>query len=174
MFRNNYKEFKFTCHCAECLHVLKNILPLAYDISNTPQIYIAGESYAGVYVPFIASQMLDAKDSNYFNVEGTMIYDPSINSDLVLTNLVAVPFVNYWKDLFALNDTFMADINARDVSCGYKAYRDKNLVYPPKGKLPTPPGSASLSQNCDLYDEIQTAALEVNPVRKLQNPNLYL
>jgi carboxypeptidase D len=38
-------------------------------------IYLAGESYAGLYIPYIADAMFDAKDKTYFNVQGTMIYE---------------------------------------------------------------------------------------------------
>jgi carboxypeptidase D len=39
------------------------------------KIYIAGESYAGYYVPYIADAMFNAGDKNYFDVKGTMIYE---------------------------------------------------------------------------------------------------
>jgi carboxypeptidase D len=39
------------------------------------KIYIAGESYAGLYVPYIADAMFNATDKNYFDVRGTMIYE---------------------------------------------------------------------------------------------------
>jgi carboxypeptidase D len=45
------------------------------------KVYITGESYAGQYIPYIASGMLDAKDTRYFNVKGVQINDPSINYD---------------------------------------------------------------------------------------------
>lgn len=48
------------------------------------KIYITGESYAGQYIPYIASGMLDTKDEKYFNVKGVQINDPSINTDDVL------------------------------------------------------------------------------------------
>lgn len=34
-----------------------------------------------MYVPYIASGMLDQKDKTYFNVQGIQINDPSINFD---------------------------------------------------------------------------------------------
>ena len=40
-----------------------------------------GESYAGQYIPYIASAMLDANDTEYYNVKGVQINDPSINHD---------------------------------------------------------------------------------------------
>jgi carboxypeptidase D len=38
------------------------------------KIYIAGESYAGLYVPYIADAMFTAANKDYYNVKGTMIY----------------------------------------------------------------------------------------------------
>lgn len=46
---------------------------------------VTGESYAGMYVPYIASGMLDEKDTTYFNVKGIQINDPSINEDPTMT-----------------------------------------------------------------------------------------
>lgn len=34
------------------------------------KIYITGSSYSGMYCPYIASAMLDANDSQFFNVTG--------------------------------------------------------------------------------------------------------
>jgi carboxypeptidase D len=39
------------------------------------KIYIAGESYAGYFVPYIADAMFTAADKNYYDVRGTMIYE---------------------------------------------------------------------------------------------------
>ena len=41
------------------------------------KIWITGESYAGMYVPYIADAMYKKKDTRNFNVKGIMIYDPS-------------------------------------------------------------------------------------------------
>lgn len=48
------------------------------------KVYITGESYAGQYIPYIASAMLDEEDTYYFNVRGIQINDPSINEESVM------------------------------------------------------------------------------------------
>lgn len=48
------------------------------------KVYITGESYAGMYIPYIAHAMLDKEDEEYFGVKGIEIIDPSINEDEVL------------------------------------------------------------------------------------------
>lgn len=48
------------------------------------KVYVAGESYAGQYIPYIVNDMLNRKDKKYFNVKGVQIIDPSINEDDVI------------------------------------------------------------------------------------------
>lgn len=48
------------------------------------KVYIAGESYAGLYVPYIADAMFAKEDKKHFNIQNTLIYDPSINEDAIL------------------------------------------------------------------------------------------
>jgi len=58
---------------ASFLSWFKNFLD-TFDLKNK-KIYIAGESYAGQYVPYIADAMLNAKDKAYFDLRGSMIYE---------------------------------------------------------------------------------------------------
>lgn len=39
------------------------------------KIYITGESYAGMYVPYIADAMFNTNDTDYYDIRGTMIYE---------------------------------------------------------------------------------------------------
>lgn len=51
-----------------------------FDLADK-KVYITGVSYAGQYVPYIASAMLDTED---INLQGSMIYDPAISDDVPL------------------------------------------------------------------------------------------
>ncbi|MCJ1400830.1 hypothetical protein MMC11_004038 [Xylographa trunciseda] len=123
------------------------------------KIYISGESYAGYYVPYIADAMFNAEDKEYFNVESIMIYDPSTSTDVVQEEVPAVAFVDFWAPVFSLNASFTEHIHQVDARCGYTAYLNEYLVYPPTGILPTPPNK----ENCDVWSDILNAALEINP-----------
>lgn len=57
------------------------------------KVYIAGESYAGQFVPYIGSAMLDRNDTTYYNLEGIMVYDPSIAYDDLQSEITTLPFV---------------------------------------------------------------------------------
>ncbi len=91
-----------------------------------------------MYCPYIASAMLDANDTTYFNMSGMIIYDPSIAAGGLQSDITAMPFVDYHRNLFPFNDSYVAQLHATDVSCGYAAFREKYLSYPPPGHLPSP------------------------------------
>lgn len=126
-------------------------------------VYVTGESYAGYYVPYIAGAMLDKKDKEYFNVKGTMIYDPVIGNEELQTDVVAVPYVDKWAGLFSLNESFTAEIHKSYESCGHKDYVEKYLAYPPPaGSFPDPANSTT-GTGCDLWTQIANAVFLTNP-----------
>lgn len=150
------------------------------------KVYIAGESYAGMYVPYIASAMLDANDTTYYDVDGIIIYDPSIAYDSLQSEFTVFPFVEYWngrymstrglvwekvltrfsfQGFFAFNDTFMSQMRTLDEECGYAAFRAKYLVYPPTESLPAPAELPSIkNETCvGIYNDVFEAVSLTNP-----------
>lgn len=56
-------------------------------------IYVTGESYAGRYVPYIGAAMLDQNDTEYYNLKGSLLYDPCIGDwDFTQQEAPVVPF----------------------------------------------------------------------------------
>ncbi|KAK3365859.1 putative serine-TYPE carboxypeptidase F precursor [Lasiosphaeria ovina] len=132
------------------------------------KVYIAGESYAGLYCPYIASAMVDAKDTTYYKISGMVIYDPVITWDEVQEPIPTLQFTEYWGGLFPFNDTFRAQLKAADSKCGYSAWVDKYLVYPPKGHIPMPlPGTGKDGKTTDecwnIYWGVWDAITWINP-----------
>ena len=66
---------------AQFLGFFKNFVD-TFGLQNR-KVYIAGESYAGYYVPYIADAMLNSNDTTYYDVESIMIYDPSTSTEAV-------------------------------------------------------------------------------------------
>lgn len=123
--------------------------------------YLTGESYAGQYIPYIAEAMLEAKDTEFFNVKGIQINDPSIGDSDVLVEAPAVGVLNYYSNIFTLNETFMTAINERANTCGYTKFMEEALKFPPPNPFPTVPSSEV--DGCDVYDDILSAAIRINP-----------
>ncbi|KAI9775698.1 MAG: hypothetical protein M1835_005728 [Candelina submexicana] len=131
-----------------------------FDLQNR-KVFITGESYAGMYVPYIADAMFNANDTKYYNLQATMIYDPIASTQSVHDQVPLVAFVDYWSGLLNLNASFSADIHKRADSCGYTSFLAEYLVFPPKGPLPEPPDPTALG--CDIFDSVIDAASLVNP-----------
>ena len=131
-------------------------------------VYVTGSSYGGMYAPFISSAMLDQNDATYFNVWGMAVWDGLYSKIPLVEDIPVAAFVDKWKTALPFNDTFMAEIQAIDEQCGYTAYLDEFLVFPPAGPQPAIlPGEDTLTglakPECALYIAVFLAAKELNP-----------
>ncbi|KAI0134045.1 putative serine-TYPE carboxypeptidase F precursor [Xylariales sp. AK1849] len=125
------------------------------------KVYIAGESYAGMFCPYIGSAMLDAEDETYYNVSGMLIYDPVIGDDIVQTSTTVVPFVDYHTNLLPFNDSFSAYLHDQYDSCGFANFSNTYLQYPPPGPQPS---TADVSDECaNLWYDVYNEAFSLNP-----------
>lgn len=122
---------------------------------------------AGYYVPYIADAMLNKNDTTYFNLEATMIYDPSTSYDAIQEQIPAVQFVDYWYGLMPFNDTFRAYIHNMSDACGYTDYLSTYLTFPPPGpfpvKLPGTDDDNETLDSCDVFDTIYNEVFYINP-----------
>jgi len=107
--------------------------------------------------------MFNKKDKTYYNISSIQINDPSLSYNAIQQQIPAVPFVDFWGPLLDLNSTYLAEIHRTAQDCGYTQYLEQYLVFPPKGKLPTPPNADGSNASCDLWDSIYAAAVEINP-----------
>jgi len=126
-------------------------------------VYIAGESYAGYYVPYIADAMFEADDKEYYNISSILIYDPSLSYDVIQEQIPVTPFVDFWGPLLDLNASFVEHLHEAADACGYTSFLEEYLVFPPKGPLPTPPNVDGTNATCDLFDEVFNAISIINP-----------
>ncbi|KAL1641109.1 hypothetical protein SLS58_006383 [Diplodia intermedia] len=130
------------------------------------EVYITGESYAGFYVPYVANEFLNRNDTDYYNLAGIAINDPIIGDEVLQQEVIVPQYVDFWSNVFFLNDSFTKDLQARSDACNYTSYLEKYLTFPPPQEpfplLPDPYSDEAVA-SCDLWDYVYAAALEVNP-----------
>ncbi|WPG98619.1 Hypothetical protein R9X50_00141200 [Acrodontium crateriforme] len=125
-------------------------------------LYLTGESYAGTYIPYIAQSFIDAKNSD-IKLKGISINDPSIGEGLVAQYVPIQPYVEYWSQLFYLNDTFRSHLKKAADKCGYTAYINKYLQFPPpKGPFPVPNPDEN-DDDCDIFSLAANGISDANP-----------
>ncbi len=83
----------------------------------------------------------------------------------ILGRILATTSTNFcthqYSNIFGLNETFMTDINARAEKCGYFAFMENALTFPPLGPLPTAPNSSE--PGCAVWEDIIDATVYINP-----------
>ncbi|KAF2403100.1 carboxypeptidase S3, penicillopeptidase S3, CPD-S3 [Trichodelitschia bisporula] len=131
----------------------------AFSISNF-KIYVTGESYAGRYVPYIASAILDKKDPVNFNLSGAIVYDPCIGQfDYVQQQVPAYPFIKANSNFFKFSTSTMNRLANLHQSCGYQRFLDTYLTFPAKGLQPP----VRTQSGCNIFNTAYSAAQSANP-----------
>ena len=78
--------------------------------------------------------------------------------------VVMLPFIEYWSNLFYLNDTFMEAFRENDRQCNYTSYYEEYYVFPPKeGPIPVLPDPYNEENGCYQFDYALEAVMEINP-----------
>ncbi|KIM92983.1 hypothetical protein OIDMADRAFT_46481 [Oidiodendron maius Zn] len=130
------------------------------------KVYITGESYSGYYIPYIGNGFIEANNTDYYNLKGVAINDPIIGDDIIQFEGVAMQYLEHWSNVFGLNASTMAAIEATNKQCGYEAYLEKYFRFPPPGG-PFPGMFGDKDQNftaaCDVQSQIIEAATDLNP-----------
>lgn len=92
-----------------------------------------------------------------------MVYDPCIAYDYLQGAVSVVPFVQNHVDLFPLDN--LDDLATLDDTCGFSAFREEYLAFPPPGLMPNInelPGR--LKPSCiELYDSVYESIQTKNP-----------
>ncbi|KAI6762596.1 hypothetical protein HG530_008576 [Fusarium avenaceum] len=146
--------------------------------------YITGESYAGQYIPYIADAFITANDDDYYKLGGVAINDPIIGDGTLQQQAVIFPYIEYWQNLFNLNQTYLNALRWTHQHCGYEKYLEKYATFPPpKGHFPVLPDpyadtDPKSNYTCDIFDYAYAAALDQNPCFNIYHitdtcPHLY-
>ncbi|KIJ33176.1 hypothetical protein M422DRAFT_183566 [Sphaerobolus stellatus SS14] len=147
---------------AQLVGFLQQFLEVFSELKGK-NFYVTGESYAGMYVPYIANFIYENPGMVDLNLQGIWISDPSISFDVVLEEIPALNFVNKYQNVFSFNSSFMKTLQATSDNCGYTNYMQNFVTYPPKGLLPLPGNTTRIKNSCDIWDMIFEAALLINP-----------
>lgn len=98
------------------------------------KVYIAAESYAAVYSSYIMDLLY--RTGNKYNLQGGMMISGLFSNRVAQLDLVAYDFAVTWANTLRLTPDDIAAVRKASDLCQYTGYTQKNLVYPPVGRLP--------------------------------------
>ncbi|KAF7535348.1 hypothetical protein G7054_g5477 [Neopestalotiopsis clavispora] len=133
-------------------------------------VYLSGQSYAGRYLSYIGTAMLDANDTTYYNLQGSMFIDTLIADHQIQQDFDVVQFVDNQNEFLRLNDTFLDQIRYASDACGIDEYRSTHLVYPGNANASTDLPSVEtyeydgVERACeDITADVLVALTSINP-----------
>lgn len=92
------------------------------------------------------------------------MYDPCIGAiDTVQQEYTAYPHVEKYRNIWGLNDTYMETLKGLHEQCGFKAFIDQYLTFPPSGVQPQLSWNYTANATCDIFDMAYYAAVDLNP-----------
>ncbi|KAK7053792.1 alpha/beta-hydrolase [Favolaschia claudopus] len=121
------------------------------------KLYVSGESVDIANFIYENPTLLD------LSLQGIWIADPVLGWDVVQSEIPVVDFVRKYQNVFAFNNSFMAELDAIAAKCNYAGYYEKFATFPPAGPLPLPGKSTSADRGCDIWETVFEAALVKNP-----------
>ncbi|KZT30601.1 alpha/beta-hydrolase [Neolentinus lepideus HHB14362 ss-1] len=132
----------------------------------TKKLYITGESYAGFYIPYIATRILDAsaaeKAALPLALQGLLINDGVYSSFITSEQVPVANFSAARQSTLGFSSSQVQSLQRKAESCGYQTIIDQ-LAYPPKGKIDLPNGNQDVvSDGCDLFDTFYDEAYDAN------------
>ncbi|KAH8980669.1 Alpha/Beta hydrolase protein [Lactarius akahatsu] len=126
--------------------------------------YLTGESYAGLYLPYLADYIFSNPSLLDLKVQGIWLGSPVLADDVISFEVPSVNFVHRNENVFAFNQSFLAHIDQVADSCHYTSYLSEYLTYPPPpAPFPLPGASTEADPGCDVWTEIAIAAITLNP-----------
>ncbi|PWN38480.1 alpha/beta-hydrolase [Meira miltonrushii] len=112
----------------------KNVLKVFPELA-TKNLYLLGESFGGTYIANIHSKMVAAGFKTY---KGGMMIDPVFSDRITQRQLPVYEFSLANRNILNFTDAELAEIKEESDKCDYSFFTDKNLHYPPKGRVPSP------------------------------------
>lgn len=113
-------------------------------------VYIAAESYGGMYGPYISKHFID--DTKY-NFKGLLIYDGLMFDRHIQTNVPLASFMEMRHDIWPFDDITRKQLHDISDRCNFTSYEKQYLQFPPSGPAPKDPvGFLDGSEDVNLFD----------------------
>lgn len=120
------------------------------------RLWIAAESYGGIYGPYLADHFYKQKDT--YNLQGLLLIDGFITNYNLAQGATTYDFVLARNDTLQLHANSTPAILNATRACGYENYSRKNLRYPLDHSLPPTP-----YDKCSTFETYSAASYASNP-----------
>lgn len=129
---------------------------------HNKNLWLAGESFAGKFIPYIAEHIYTHKEESKkvgIDLQGIGMNDAFFEDNMLGKELPAVNFVKENAKQLKLNESDVHQLVKQGKEIGIDGYV-KYLQYPPRGPLPVP---SSFNESKSVYKAAKKLARKANP-----------
>lgn len=127
------------------------------------RLWLAGESYAGKFIPYMADWIYKHQTENQkagIHLHGINMIDGFFMDNMVGKELPAMQFAKQYYKVMNISEADVRALETKAKRIGIAGYVEKNLRYPPKGPLPIP---RSFNKSESVYSAFKKLAKKANP-----------
>ncbi|CAG8078309.1 unnamed protein product [Penicillium olsonii] len=130
---------------------------------KSQQIHLMGESYAGIYIPYIASQLVNSSAS--LNIASMSLGDGSWGNAAAMSSVAIGRYIRSKSTLLDVPDEILSVFEEADESCGFNGVLAESAIYPPQGTFAIPgnPEFFNLKRRRRDLTNALTAACDIGP-----------
>ncbi|KAI9815054.1 MAG: hypothetical protein M1827_002897 [Pycnora praestabilis] len=123
-------------------------------------VYLMGESYAGIYIPYFAADILKNKDQFPLNLKSISIGDGTIGNDAAQTDVSITKFMRKHNDILQIPQDILETFEQANRQCGFANVMSQ-IQYPPNGSIQIPGDPEG--ENFKLRKRQDTNSCNLNP-----------
>ncbi|KAK6819855.1 Serine carboxypeptidase [Aspergillus parasiticus SU-1] len=116
---------------------LRNFFTL-FPHLRSKQVHMIGESWAGIYIPYFASAIVQGQDSFPINLRSISIGDGTIGNAAAMSTITIGSFMRSQKDILQIPNEILSVFTEAEKRCGFDHILKAADQYPPKGKIRIP------------------------------------
>ncbi|KAI9930883.1 hypothetical protein ASPWEDRAFT_146417 [Aspergillus wentii DTO 134E9] len=102
------------------------------------QVHLMGESYAGIYIPYFASAIVDNQDSSPINLRSMSMGDGTWGNAAASSFVTTGAYLKSQSSLLQIPDDIISAFAKADEICGFDSVMEHANTFPPKGKITIP------------------------------------
>ncbi|RAH74304.1 putative serine carboxypeptidase [Aspergillus aculeatinus CBS 121060] len=105
---------------------------------RSKQIHLMGESYAGIYIPYLASAIVHHQASFPLHLRSISLGDATFGNSIAMSTIPTVAYMRSQQSRLQIPPEILDAFIEGDSVCGFDQVLYQAAQYPPKGPIPIP------------------------------------
>ncbi|KAJ5112284.1 Carboxypeptidase [Penicillium argentinense] len=139
----------------------------AFPHLQSKKIHLMGESYAGIYIPYISSALLEGNNTKNLKIRSMSLGDGTWGSAAAMADIAMGAYLHSQAKQLHVPNTILSAFDTADQACGFTNVLKQAQTYPPTGKIHIPGNLKNMNYRRRHRRDLTTAgdsACSIDPV----------